>query len=158
MRRVLLAASTFIALAAPASVGLVGNSSPAFAGSGLTCVKVSGNFNTSITIRKCSVPLGDTKSYKAASVVVSTLASGGTFTWTKSGATTTLGPAAISSPGRGRCGPYDTERDITAAVTGGTSVVTGGGEALSVDVCVFKTTTGHMSGMTKLVKGTTASI
>ena len=43
-------------------------------------------------------------------------------------------------------------------MTGGTSVVTGGGEAFSVDVCVYKTATGHMSGMTKVVRGTTASI
>jgi hypothetical protein len=158
MRRVLVAASTFIALCVPASVGLVGISSPAFAGSSLTCMKLSGDFNASITLRKCSVPLSDVKSYKAASVVVSTLASGGTFTWSKSGATTSLGPATISSLGRGRCGPYDTEQDITAAVTGGTSLLTGGGDTFSADVCVYKTTTGSMSGMTKLVKGTTASL
>lgn len=158
MRRVLLVAATAVALSVPASVGLVGISSPAFAVSALTCMKVSGHFNTSITIRKCTVPTTDRKGYGSASVVVSTLASGGTLTWSKSRATTTLGPASISSPGRGRCGRFSTEHDITAAVTGGTSAVTSTGNTFSADVCVYKTTAGYMSDMTKLVMGTTASI
>ncbi len=158
MRRVLLAAAAVLSLSIPTSVGLLSNSSPAFASSTLTCTKVSGDFNTSITIRNCSVPSADEKTYKSASVVVSTLTSGGTFTWSKSRATTTLGPATISSPGRGRCGRFDTEQDITASVTGGTSIVTSEGDTFSADVCVYKTTPSYMSGMTKLVKGTTASI
>ncbi|MGO8871671.1 MAG: hypothetical protein ACLQPH_09785, partial [Acidimicrobiales bacterium] len=61
----------FFSLPIPASVGLLSNSSPAFASSTLTCAKVSGDFNTSITIRNCSVPSADEKTYKSASVVVS---------------------------------------------------------------------------------------
>jgi hypothetical protein len=158
MRRALLVAATAVGLAAPISVGPFGNSSPAFASSGLTCTTVWGDFNATIHIKKCSVPTDDVKGYGSASVVASTLASGGTLAWSKSGATTTLGPATISSPGRGRCGKFDTEQDITATVIGGTSVVTGEGDTFSVDVCVYKTTPGSMSGMTKLVKGTTVSI
>jgi hypothetical protein len=158
MRRALLVAATAVALVAPVSVGLIDNSSPAFASSGLTCTKVSGDFHSSITIRKCAVPPTDRKGYGSASVVVSALASGGKFTWSKSGATTTLGPATISSPGQGRCGKFSTEQDITATVTGGTSVVTSAADTFSADVCVYKTTPGYMSGMTKLVKGTMVSI
>lgn len=158
MRRFVLVAATAVTLCLPISVGVVANSSPAYAVSGLTCASVSGRFNTSIAIRKCTVPSTDDKSYRSASVVVSTLTSGGTFTWSKSGATTTLGPATISSPGRGRCASHDTEQDITATVTGGTSVVTGAGDTFSAALCVYKTTPGYMSDMTKLVKGTTATI
>lgn len=158
MRRFVLVAATTVALSIPVTVGLVGNSSPAFAGSGLTCAKVSGHFNTKIEIQKCTIPSIDDKSYRSASVVVSTLASGGTFTWSKSRATTTLGPATISSPGQGRCGKFWTEQDITATVTGGTSVVTSVGDTFSADVCVYRTYPGYMSGLTKLVKGTAVSI
>jgi hypothetical protein len=158
MRRLLLVAATAVALSVPVSVGLVGTSSPAFAGSSLTCANVYGHFNANIEIRKCTVPSTDKKSYRSATVVVSTLASGGTFTWSTSKATTTLGPATISSPGQGRCAKYFTEQDITATVIGGTSVVTSEGDAFSADVCVYKTYHGYMSGLTKLVKGTTVSI
>jgi len=158
MRRVLLVAAVAIAFSAPTSLGLVGPVSPAFGASGLTCTKVSGKFNTTLTIRKCSVPTADRKAYGLASIVVSALGTGAIVTWSKSKATTTLGPATISSPGRGRCGVFDTEHDITATVTGGTSAATSRGDTFSADVCVYKTTSGYMSGMTKLVAGTTASI
>jgi hypothetical protein len=158
MRRVLLAVAAAVSFSVPASVALVGTSSPAFASSSLTCMKLSGNFNSSITIKKCSVPPADTKTYKSASVVVSTLASGGTFTWSKSGATTTLGPAIITSPGRGRCSGYDTEQDITATVTGGTSEVTNADDTFAADVCVYNPRGNNPGGMTKLVTGTTVSI
>ncbi len=158
MRRVLLAVAAAVSFSVPASVALVGTSSPAFASSSLTCTKLGGNFNTSITIKKCSVPSADKKTYKSASVVVATLASGGTFRWSSSGATTTLFPASITSPGRGRCGPYDTEQDITALVSGGTSVVTNGDDTFAADVCVYNARGSHPGGMTKLVKGTTVSI
>ena len=158
MRRVLLAIAAAVSFSVPASVALIGTSSPAFAASSLTCTKLGGNFNTSITIKKCSVLPADKKTYKSASVVVSTLASGGTFTWSSSGATTTLGPASITSPGRGRCSAYDTEQDITAIVTGGTSVVTNGGDTFTADVCVYNPRGNNPGGMTHLVKGTTVSI
>ena len=158
MRRILLAVAAAVSFSVPASVALIGTSSPAFASSSLTCMKLGGNFNTSITTKKCSVPPADKKTYKSASVVVSTLASGGTFTWSSSGATTTLGPASITSPGRGRCGKYDTEQDITAIVTGGTSMVTSEGDTFAADVCVRNASPSHPGGMTKLVKGTTVSI
>ncbi len=158
MRRVLLVAAVAIAFSAPTSLGFVGTVSPAFGAAGLTCTKVSGKFNTTLTIRKCSVPTADRKAYGLASIVVSALGTGAIATWSKSKATTTLGPATISSPGRGRCGVFDTEHDITATVTGGTSAVTSRGDTVSADVCVYKTTSGYMSGMTKLVAGTTVSI
>jgi hypothetical protein len=158
MRRVLLVAATAVAASVPTSIGIVGTSQPAFAGSGVTCTKVSGRFTASLVIRNCTVPPLDRRTYGSASVVVSTLASGGTITWTKSGATTTLGPATITSPGRGRCGVFSTEHDITATVTGGTAVVTSAGDTFSADICVFKTTPAYMASMIKIVKGTTASI
>jgi hypothetical protein len=158
VRRLLLAATVSAALFVAGTFVLVSNSSQAFAASSLTCTGVSGRFYANITIRKCNVPSADVKAYKSASVSVASLTSGGTFTWSKSGATTTLDPASISSPGRGRCGSSDTEQDITAMVTGGTSVVTREGDSFSADVCVFKTTMGYMSGMTHLVKGTKADI
>ena len=158
MRRVLLAIAAAVAFSVPASVGPAGTSAPAFASSLLACAKVSGRFDATITIRKCTVPVADRKTYGTASVVVSTLAGGGTLTWSRSGATTTLGPATMSSPGRGRCGVFDTEHDITAIVTGGTSTVTGRGDTFSADVCVFKSTPAYMNSLTKLVTGTTASL
>ena len=156
MRRVLVAAATALALSVPASVAsiaFVGSSSPAFASSSLTCARVKGNFSGSMTIEKCSVPSADKKTYKIASTVVSSLTSGGTFTWSNSGATTSLGSASISSIGKGRCNMYETEEDITATVTGGTSAVTQVGDSFSADVCVNKSDR-NMS----LVKKTTVSI
>jgi hypothetical protein len=158
MRRVLFVTAIAVAFSVPASTGFVRASSPAFAGSVLTCTKVSGRFIASLIIRRCTVPLADRRTYGSASIVVSTLSSGGTITWAKSGATTTLGPATITSPGRGRCGVFDTEHDISATVTGGTSAVTNKGDTFSADVCVYKTTPAYMNSMTKLVMGTTASI
>jgi hypothetical protein len=158
MRRIVLVAVIAISLSTPVSAGLLVQVAPAYAVSGMTCTKVSGYFDGTLKVRRCAVPPADVHGYGSASVVASTLVSGGTLTWAKSGATTILGPATITSVGRGRCGKYETEQDITATVTGGTAAVTAAGDTFSADVCVYMTSPGYMSTMTKLVKGTTATI
>ena len=154
MRRVLLVSAAAVSLSVPVSVALVGSSSPAFASSSLTCTKISGSSTGTVTFKKCDVPSADKKTYKSGSISYSDLTStGGNLTWSSSGATTTVSGPTVSSPGRGLCNNYSTEEDITATVSGGTSVVTNDGDTLTADICVSR-----MTGKVSLVKGSTASL
>jgi hypothetical protein len=153
MRRVLLAAATAVALSVPASVAVVGNSSPAFASSSLTCKSMTGTITTTVTISKCNVPRGDGKTYAKATGKASSLAVGGTLTWSSSKKTTIIGKPTVTSPGQGRCASGSTEEDATGSVTGGTAVVTKAGDTFAADVCLNNST-----GALSLVPGTTASL
>jgi hypothetical protein len=147
-----MAAATVVALSVPASVALVGSSSPAFASSSLTCKSMTGKITTTVTISKCNVPKGDAKTYAKASGKASALAVGGTLTWSSSKATTVIGKPTVTSPGQGRCASGSTEEDATGSVTGGTAVVTKTGDTFAADVCISS------AGAITLVPGTTASL
>jgi hypothetical protein len=153
MRRVLLAAATAVALSVPASVAVVGNSSPAFAASSLTCKKLVGKDTSTITVSQCNVPKGDGKTYAKATGKAASLALGGTLTWSTSKKTTVIGKPTVTSPGQGRCATGQTEEDATGSVTGGTAVVTKAGDTFAADICLTNST-----GAIALVPGTTASL
>ncbi len=154
MRRILMAAAAATALSVPvATVVVTSGSSPAFAASSLTCKKLTGTATSTVTISKCS-PLtkAEKKTYKSATGSSASLATGGTITWSTSGATTVIGKPTVTSPGQGRCKKGSTEEDATGTVTGGTAAVTNAGDTFAADVCVTS------SGALSLVKGTVASL
>ena len=138
----------------PASIAIVGTSSPAFASSSLSCKKMTGNASSTVTISKCT-PLtkAEKKLYKSASGNSVARETGGTITWSSSGNTTTIGKPTVTSPGQGRCKKGNDEEDATGTVTGGTAAVTNAGDTFSADVCVNTST-----GAIVLVKGTTADL
>jgi hypothetical protein len=155
MRRLLTGAAVAVALSIPASVAAVGvvSSAPAFASSSISCTSLKGTISGSITIGKCT-PSGG-KGYKTASAPAASLASGGTITWKKSGATTTLSLAA-TSPGQGGCKKgyleYDATGSVTAASTTGVGIPAVG-DTTSARACVDAT-----NGKIALVKGTSFTL
>jgi hypothetical protein len=151
MRRILLMTAAVAAAAIPASVVIVGTSTPAFASYSLTCAKMSGTDTGTVTISKCDVPKADKKTYKSASGAAAALESGGTITWSSSGATTTIAKPTLSS-GPGTCKKGDTEVTATGPVTGGTSTVTSSSDTFYAEVCVAS------NGALSLVKGTDAEL
>lgn len=152
MRRVLLAAATAVALSVPASVALVGSATPAFAASSITCSSLTGTITTTVTVKTCTVPKADKRTYASASGSASSLAEGGTLTWSTSKATTIISKPTLTSPGQGRCASGSTEEDAVGTVTGGTAVVTKVGDVFSADVCITA------KGKITLVSGTKASL
>jgi hypothetical protein len=143
MRRLLAVAAIATAISIPASVATVGFAGPAFAASGVTCTGLKGTDSGTVTISKCT-PSGG-KGYKSASGAAASLATGGTITWSKSSATTTIGP------GQGGCKKKSTEYDFSGKVTAASTTGTGipaVGDSVSARACV--TSAGKLS----LVKGT----
>jgi len=154
MRRIIMAATAVSALAIPASAALVATSSPAFASSSLSCSKLTGNISSTVAISKCS-PLtkSEKKAYASASGQTTTLETGGTITWSNSGATTVLSSPSLSSGGSGTCKKGETQETATGTVTGGTAAVTKSGDTYSADVC-YDSSNGDIT----LAKGTDAEL
>ena len=93
MRRLFTVAAAAVALSIPASVAGVGlvSSGSAFAASGITCKSLKGTITGKITIGKCTPPRRrGAKGYKTATALATSLATGGTITWSSSGANTTV--------------------------------------------------------------------
>jgi hypothetical protein len=150
MRRILMAAAALGALAFPASVALIGTSSPAFATSSLSCAKLKGTDTSTVTILKCS-PLtkAEKKAYKEATGSSTELATGGTLTWS-GGATTIISAPSTTTATPGACKTGDEEVTASGTVTGGTAVVTHTGDDYSAHICLDL-----KNGKVSLVKGTT---
>jgi hypothetical protein len=145
--RLLVVAATAIALSIPASVVVVGVSSPAFAASSITCKGLAGTASGTVTVSKCTPK---SKTNTSASGAAASLVSGGTITWTPS-KQTTVTKLTVTSPGQGGCKKGSTEEDAKGSVTGGTSTYTHKGDVVSIRAC-FASSTGKLS----LVKGTSA--
>ena len=147
MRRIVLSAVIGLGFAVPATVAVIGTSSQsAFAtGSSVTCKSLTGNATGSITIAKCKPK---NASYKSATGMGSSLATGGPLTWSPSGKTT-IASLTLSSPGQGACATGSTEEDATGTVSGGTAKkYTKKGDVVSVRACV------DANGNVSLVPGT----
>jgi hypothetical protein len=155
MRRLLTGAAVAVALSIPASVAAVGvvSSAPAFASSSITCTSLKGTITGTVTIGKCT-PSGG-KGYKSASAPASSLASGGTLTWTKSGATTTVS-LSVTSPGQGGCKKGYVEEDATGSVTAAST--TGAGIPAVGDATSARACADISNGKITLVKGSTFSL
>ena len=154
MRRLVMAASAALALSIPAGAVIVGGAAPAWAGSSVMCTGLKGTITTTVTISKCS-PSGG-KGYKSASAPSSSLATGGSVTWSKSGATTTIGNVNTTSPGQGPCKKGSTEYVFTGTVTAASTSGTGipaVGDAVSGSACVAS-----KGGKISLAPGTTMNL
>jgi hypothetical protein len=155
MRRLFTVAAAAVALSIPASVAGVGlvSSGSAFAASSITCSSLKGTISGNITIGKC-LPSGG-KGYKSASALATSLATGGTLTWSNSGATTTV-TLATTSPGQGSCKKGNVEFDATGTVTAASTTGVGipaVGDSTSARACVET-----KNGKITLVKGTTFTL
>jgi hypothetical protein len=154
MRRLLVVAATAVALSIPASVaslGIAGGS--AFAGSTVSCAKLAGTIITTVTISKCT-PSGG-KGYKSASAPAASLATGGNLTWSKSGATTTIGDtsASVVTPNVCKKPAANTEYSFTGTVTAASTSGVGipvVGDSVTGLACIANST-----GKISIVKGTT---
>jgi hypothetical protein len=121
MRRALLIAA---ALAIPVSA-LVLDSSPAWAGTKITCTNISGTAG-SLTISGCT---GGTTGGGANNVNGSVLASGGTVTWI-SGSKTTIGLPTLVTTSAKKCPGYvkgATTEPLAEKFSAGVSADTGDG-------------------------------
>ncbi|MBV8463765.1 MAG: hypothetical protein JO368_10750 [Acidimicrobiales bacterium] len=107
-----------------------------------------------MTISKCS-PSGG-KGYKSASAPSSSLATGGNLTWSKSGATTTVGNVVVSNQGQGTCKKGNTEYTFTGSVTAASTSGVGipaVGDTVSASACV-----NGKSGKVTLAPGSSISL
>ncbi len=151
MRRMTAIVATAVALSVPVSVASLGVAGTAgAAGSGVTCASLKGTITGTVTISKCS-PSGG-KGYKKATAPASSLAGGGNVTWSNSGATTTVGDAAVTTVTPNACGKKGTEYSFTGTVTAASTSGTGipaVGDSVSALACVTS------SGKIALLKGTT---
>ena len=162
MRRLFTVAAAAVALSIPASVAGVGlvSSGSAFAASGITCKSLKGTISGKITIGKCTpAPAGAAaKGYKSASALATSLATGGTLTWSSSGATTTVSLSTTTpTPAQGGCKKGYTEFDATGTVTAASTTGVGipaVGDTTTARACVDLTKTGKIT----LVKGTAFSL
>ncbi len=155
MRRLFTMAAVAVAISIPTSVAAVSavSTGSAFAASSITCSSLKGTVTGTITIKKCTPSAG--KGYKSATGSSGSLATGGTLTWSNSGATTTV-TLVVTSPGQGLCGKgyseFDANGTVTAASTTGTGIPAVG-DTTSSKVCV-----NVAKNKIALVKGTTFSL
>ncbi len=117
---------------------------------GISCSTLKGNAGGTIKIGTCTPK---SKLDKSASGPAATLGTGGTLSWSPSGKTTTISSPTTSSPGQGACAAHNTQEDLTATVTGGTSTYTRVGDAVAADLCVE-----NGSGNIGLVPGTEVAL
>ena len=147
MRRFIVAVSAVACIAA----GAVGLGGPASAASGVSCKTIKGTITTTITITACTpkVPKGADAS---ASAPASSLATGGTLTWSKSGQTTVVALTVSGGTSQGGCAKKWIEYDANGTVTGGNSTYTQVGDVVSARACVGPT------GALKLVAHTVMTL
>jgi hypothetical protein len=148
MRRAILLAAALAIPISGASLALV-SGGQASASSSIQCTSLKGNISSTVTIGKCT-PTGG-KGYKSATGNAAALATGGTITWSKSGATTTIGSGTVTQP-TNLCGKKATEYGFTSTVTAASTTGTGipaVGDTVSALACVTTS-----SGAIKLLKGT----
>jgi hypothetical protein len=154
MRRLILVVTAVATVAVPTSIAAVQLAPQAGAASGLTCAKLKGTVNGSITASKCSVSKAQRKLYKSLTAPQAiSLATGGTLTWSSSGETVTIGSPNLSSTGGAGCKPKNTEEIATGTVTGGTSKVTQAGDPFRADVCI-----NNKNSKITLAKGTVVNL
>jgi hypothetical protein len=157
MRRLVLSAAALAALATPASLFVVGGSSPAGATTpaSLVCTKVSGSAGGKVTISGCNVPTADKGSYASASAPKGlSLDTGGTITWSTSKKTTIFSITSALQEGSACKHVANTGEVVaTGKVTGGTAAVTKKNQVVSVSICLNKTT-----AAISIAPGTTAKL
>ena len=158
MRRLIISAAALAALATPASLFVVGSTTPAGATTpaSLVCKRSAGNSGGKVTVSGCNVPTADKLTYASASAPKGlALATGGTLTWASSKKTTkfviTQMPRQARSARRSRSSG---EVVATGHVTGGTAAVTKVNQLVSVSVCL-KTAAPNAI---KIAPGTTAKL
>ena len=143
MRRLVMASAVIIALSVPITVGTVALAGPATAASGIQCKGIKGNIAGNVTISKCK-PSGGA-GYKTATGVATSLASSGTLTWSKSGATTTIHGGSATAVSPNKCAPAKGgggEFTFTATVSAASTVGTGipaVGDSVSATACISST-------------------
>jgi len=159
MRRVILGVAALATMAVPVGIVTLTMAPAANASSSITCTKLKGTETGVVTVSKCSVPSADKKTYKSLGGSAVQLATGGSLSWTSSGATTIVSAPTLSTPSGG-CkatkpgkAPTQTETLATGTVTGGTSAVTHVGDTYRIELCIT-----IKNGKLSLVKGTVVSL
>jgi len=135
------------------SIAAVAIAPVAGAASGTTCSKVSGNAASTITLKKCNFVTGKDKTNKSLSGQATSLAGGGTLTWSPSGQTTTIGPPSFTAEGQGACKKNNTEYVASGTVVGGSSTHTQAGDTFSAQVCL-----NNKNNKISIVKGTVVDL
>jgi|GEM_PF-1927777 len=149
MRRLIMVLAAVTTVAVPVSIATVTLAPAANAAVSLTCAKLSGTETGSVTVKKCSVPKADKKTFKALTAANATaLATGGTLTWSSSGDHVTVGSPTLSSGPAGACPSNDTTETATGTVISGDGVVTHSGDTFKTTVCITS------KGKIKNAKGT----
>jgi hypothetical protein len=134
-----------------------GTSVAAVGGSSVTCSKLSGSAQSTVTISKCAPSAG--AGYKSASGTFGF----GVLTWAGSGATTTLGQSTLDFLNSGPCTGSSAEVHWTSTVAAASTVGPGipaVGDVISAYACMhFKYYNGaeHPTRI-KLVRGTKVSL
>jgi len=153
MRRVIMGVAALATLAVPVGIATVTLAPAAGATVSLTCAKLSGSETGSVTVKKCSVPKADKKTFKSLLAANATaLATGGTLTWSSSGDHVTVGTPTLSSAPPGTCPSKDTAEVATGTVTVGDGVVTHNGDTFKTTVCIAS------NGKLKNAKGTVVDL
>jgi hypothetical protein len=143
------AVAAAVAIPVSAATVVVGGAPNAFASSSIQCTGLKGTDTSTVTISKCT-PSGG-KGYKTATGTAVDLATGGNLTWSKSGATTTIGDTSYGEITNTGCSKKDTEYSFTGTVTDASTTGTGipkVGDSASADACIAS------SGKITLAKGT----
>jgi hypothetical protein len=158
MRRIVTSVAALAFVATPISLLAVGGATPSGATSkpaSIVCTKVSGTATGKVTVSGCTVPKADVKTYASASVSPgSSLATGGTITWTSSKKTTKISKPTLTTGTA--CKTVKGTTEVVAkgtVVKGSTAVITPTGQAFAVDICLNATT-----GAISIAPGTKADL
>ena len=123
--------------AAAVSMSVVGVSgafaTPAWAFTGIKCSTLTGNIASTVTLSGCTGNTGGAST----PLLATSLASGGTITWTNSQTTTVT--LSVSSPAGGTCPPKTTLEQAKGTTTADTTGSAPVGGKVKVLVCLTKT-------------------
>ncbi len=153
MRRLIMVLAAVTTVAVPVGVATVVLAPASNAAVSLTCAKLKGSESGSVSVSKCAVPKADKKTFKTLSAQNATaLATGGTLTWSSSGAHVTISAPHLTSGPAGACPSKDTTETATGTVAVGDGVVTHNGDTFKTTVCITS------KGKIKNAKGTVVEL
>jgi hypothetical protein len=140
MRKIMAAAAVLAIPMSAATVGIVGTSSTAGASSPITCAKVTGSLTGALHFRGCHTPWAN------GNAVGTSLATGGTISWSGKHPGSVSFSGSVTTPGRGACPLGSTEydaSDVVTSVTGSAAYLLHVGDSVSGTAC--RTTAGALT-------------
>jgi len=117
MRRSLAAVALTLATAVPIGTVLVGPAGPAAAVTAVTCTKVSGNVNTTVTMSKCTPEPGKSAKFNIPAAAINNSEATDVWTWHKQSGVAVAGSnSALQTTGQNACRKGSVEGFIAVGI------------------------------------------